>query len=27
VVGIMIKKDGSYTPIQEVLDAIDKSGI
>ncbi len=24
VVGIMIKKDGSYTPIQEVLDAIDK---
>lgn len=27
VVGIMIKKDGSYTPIREVLDAIDKSGI
>ena len=27
VVGIMIKKDGSYTPIQEVLDAIDKLGI
>ena len=26
VVGIMIKKDGSYTPIQEVLDAIDKLG-
>ncbi len=27
VVGIMIKKDGSYTPIQVVLDAIDKAGI
>jgi hypothetical protein len=27
VLGIMIKKDGSYTPIQAVLDAIDKSGI
>jgi len=27
VVGILIKKDGSYTPIQEVLDAIDKLGI
>ncbi len=24
VIGIMIKEDGSYTPIQEVLDAIDK---
>jgi hypothetical protein len=27
VLGIMIKKDGSYTPIQEVLDAIEKLGI
>ena len=27
VVGVMIKKDGSYTPIQEVLAAIDKLGI
>jgi hypothetical protein len=27
VVGIIIKKDGSYTPIQKVLDAIDKLGI
>jgi hypothetical protein len=27
VLGIMIKKDGSYTPIQEVLNAINKLGL